>query len=226
MKNIKICFISDTHNKHKKFDELPKADVIVHSGDFSSMGYEHEIRNFFKWFSNLKQYKYKIIIAGNHEILFEKNTSLAKTLIPDNVIYLEDSGVEIDGIEFYGSPVSLPFLNWAFMRPKERIKRHWEAIPDNVDVLITHTPPYGILDYYDVKDEYLGCPTLRDEIFNRIKPKISVFGHIHTGRGTLLTDNITFINATNTEEIERKYVLQYKPILVELNNGIVNVLSK
>lgn len=223
---MKIVFISDTHNKHKQIKNLPKADVIVHSGDFSSMGYEHEIRNFLKWFSNLTQYKYKIFIAGNHDLLFENNTSLAKTLIPDNVIYLEDSGVKLDGIYFYGSPVSLPFLNWGFMRSYDRIKRHWKAIPDNVDVLITHTPPYGIRDYFEPKDEYLGCPTLRDEIFNRIRPKISVFGHIHTGRGTLFTDNITFINAANTEEIEKKYVLSFDPIFVELKNDIVNILAK
>ena len=146
--------------------------------------------------------------------------------MPTNVTYLEDNWIDIDGIRFYGSPVTLPFLNWGFMRPPERIKRHWEAIPDNVDVLITHTPPYSILDYYEPKDEYLGCSILRNEILYRVKPKISAFGHIHTGRGTCVVNDTTFINAANTEEIDKKYVLAFDPILVELKNGIVTVLSE
>lgn len=222
---MKIVFISDTHNKHRQLEKLPNADVIVHAGDFTSMGYEHEIRDFFKWYSKLTQYKYKIAIAGNHERLFESNGLLAKSHIPDNVVYLEDNEVVIKGIRFYGSPVSLPFYNWAFMRPENKLKQHWEAIPDNVDVLITHTPPYGFCDFFEPKNENLGSPTLRDEILMRIKPKISVFGHIHTGRGFKVFNETTFINAANTKEIERKYVMGFKPILVEIVDGVVSVLE-
>jgi Icc-related predicted phosphoesterase len=224
MSKISICFISDTHNQHKKIKELPDADVIVHSGDFTSMGHEHEIRNFFKWFSNLNQYKYKIIIAGNHDLLFEKNSSLAKTLIPDNVTYLEDSGIILNGIYFYGSPVSLPFFNWAFNRSEEKLKKHWEAIPDDVDILITHTPPYKIRDFAKFGTKtHCGSKSLYNEIIERIKPLISTFGHIHSGYGITDINNIKFINASMLND---SYIYKNKPILVEINNNIVNIITE
>jgi predicted phosphodiesterase len=55
---MKICIISDTHNRHRKLNLL-EADTIIHCGDFTSMGYDHEIRDFMKWFSHLN-YKHKI----------------------------------------------------------------------------------------------------------------------------------------------------------------------
>ena len=221
---MKIVFISDTHNKHKKIKELPNADVIVHSGDFTSMGYEYEILNFFKWYSNLNQYKYKIFIAGNHDILFEKNSSLAKTLIPDNIIYLEDNGIVLDDIHFYGSPVSLPFYNWAFNRTEEILKKHWEAIPNNVDVLITHTPPYKIRDFAEFGTKnHCGSKSLYNEIIKRIKPKISCFGHIHSEYGITDINNIKFINSSMLND---DYIYQNKPILVEIKNKIVNVITE
>ena len=220
---MKIVFISDSHNKHKQLKNLPEADVIVHSGDFSSMGYEHEIRNFLKWYSKLSQYKHKIFIAGNHDKLFEDNTTLAKTLIPENIIYLEDTGIEIDGITFYGSPVSLPFLNWSFMRPEYKLKQHWEIIPNDTDVLITHTPPFGIKDYARFgTGNHCGSESLYHEVTNRIKPKIHCFGHIHSEYGVSKIGDTTFMNVSVLND---DYQMQNKPILVELIDNKVNILE-
>ena len=83
---MKLVIISDTHGKHEELtQDLPDADTIIHCGDFTSLGEEYEIIEFMKWYSNLSQYKYKLIIAGNHDWLFERNGSLAKSLIPDNL---------------------------------------------------------------------------------------------------------------------------------------------
>jgi predicted phosphodiesterase len=139
---MKLCIISDTHNKHKRLSKLPYADVIIHCGDMTSMGHSHEIVEFMKWFSKLEQYKYKICIAGNHDWLFDTNRLIAHEKVPMNVIYLEDREIILDGIKFYGTPVQLPFMNWAFNKPEERLIPHWQAIPDDTDVLITHQPPY------------------------------------------------------------------------------------
>lgn len=211
---MKLCIISDTHGKHKHL-KLPDADMIIHCGDFTSVGREHEVRNFMKWYSKLDQYKYKIIIAGNHDWLFERNSSLAKTYIPENVIYLEDNEIIIDGIKFYGSPVQKPFLNWAFNRSEAVLERHWKAIPSDVDVLITHSPPYGIGDYVSnyYSDGCQGSPSLYMEIVKRIKPKISTFGHIHEGYGIKVIDDITFINASN---LNGDYFCVNPPIIVEI----------
>ena len=212
MKKLSLVCISDTHNKHKHLKNLPEADVIIHAGDFTSMGHEHEVKNFLKWFSELNQYQYKIIVAGNHDMLFEKNNVLAKSLIPENIIYLEDNEVVINGIKFYGSPVSKPFCNWAFNRPEEKLKQHWEAIPDDVDVLITHEAPNSIKDFgHDLSHQ--GSPSLYKEIFERIKPKYHIFGHYHSGYGVKVIDDITFVNGSNLNE---DYECVNEPLLIEI----------
>ena len=209
---MKIVIISDSHGKHKQL-ALPDADMIIHCGDMTTRGYEYEIQNFMKWYGTLNQYKYKICIAGNHDILYEKNSILAKSLVPENVVYLEDSGVEIEGIKFYGTPVQKIFYNWAFNRPESTLIKHWQAIPDDTDVLITHSPPYMIGDYVPRSMQHEGSPSLYEEITKRIKPKLSVFGHIHAGYGVYNIDEITFINASNLDE---DYNCVNAPILIEI----------
>ncbi|MFA5366604.1 MAG: metallophosphatase domain-containing protein [Dehalococcoidia bacterium] len=215
---MKICIISDTHNKHKYLKNLPEADVIVHCGDITSVGRNHEVANFMDWFSALDKFKHKIFIAGNHDFLFERESIYAKTLVPDNVIYLEDNGVEIDEIRFWGSPVSKPFNNWAFNRPEEKLLQHWQVVPADTDVLITHTPPYSIMDWVDWNRSHEGSPTLYKEVVERIKPKIHCFGNIHGGYGMKTLDGITFVNASNLDE---DYVCVNAPIVLEIMLGDV-----
>lgn len=216
-KNIKMCFISDTHTKHKKLI-IPECDFLICSGDISSMGYEHEIQNFLVWF-NKQHARYKIFVAGNHDWLFERNRTLAKSLIPKGIIYLEDEAIEIEGFKFYGSPVQLEFCNWAFNRTEESLARYWEGIPDNTDILITHSPPFGILDELFNNGKHLGSSSLVDTVKNRVRPLIHIFGHIHSSHGVKNVDNILFINASNLNE---NYQLCYKPIIVDIvDNNIL-----
>ncbi len=217
-----MCFISDTHTKHKQLI-IPECDFLIHSGDISSMGYEHEIQNFLVWFNKQKA-RYKIFCAGNHDFLFERNRSLAKSLIPEGVIYLEDEAVEIEGLNFYGSPVQLEFCNWAFNRTEESLARYWEGIPDNTDILITHSPPFGVLDEVLKNGIHLGSPSLIDTIMNRVKPLIHSFGHIHSSHGTKKVNDTLFINASNLNE---NYQAVYKPIIIEINEDKkINILQK
>jgi len=209
---MKLCIISDTHNKHKRLT-LPKADVIIHCGDFTSVGKEHEIRDFMKWYSSLEQYEYKIIIAGNHDWLFERAGMFARGLVPKNIHYLQDWGVTIEGIKFWGTPVQRPFNNWAFNRPEEKLKQHWEAIPDDTNVLVTHSPPYMIHDYVPWSMQHGGSPSLYKEVVERIKPKIHCFGHIHDGYGIKVIEGTTFINASNLDE---DYMCVNDPVIIEI----------
>jgi len=219
---MKFTFISDTHTKHKNLI-IPECDFLICSGDISSMGYEHEIQNFLVWF-NKQNARYKIFVAGNHDWLFERNRTLAKSLIPEGVIYLEDESIEIEGFNFYGSPVQLEFCNWAFNRTEESLARYWEGIPDNTDILITHSPPFGILDEVNHNGRHLGSPSLTDTIMNRVRPLISVFGHIHSGHGVKNVDDILFINASNLDE---QYYSKYAPIVVDIvDNNILYTEEK
>jgi len=98
--------LSDTHGKHRLLKNLPEADAIIHAGDISKNGSEHSVVDFMSWFSEL-DYEYKIFIAGNHDFYFERETdSYLKKMIPANLIYLNDSGVTINGINIWGSPIT------------------------------------------------------------------------------------------------------------------------
>jgi len=153
---------------------------------------------------------------------FEKANLLGRKLVPDNVVYLEDESVVIDNVNFYGTPVQKHFCNWAFNRDESKMAQHWAAIPDETDVLITHSPPYSILDLVPNQGECHGSPSLYKEVVERIKPKVSLFGHIHEGYGIKVIDNIIFINASN---LDGDYMCVNPPILIEIINGKVNVIN-
>jgi Icc-related predicted phosphoesterase len=59
------------------------------------------------------------------------------------------------------------FYNWAFNRPEDKLVKHWQAIPDDVNVLITHSPPYMIGDYVPRSMQHEGSPSLYKEIMKR-----------------------------------------------------------
>jgi len=212
---MKILFISDTHGLHENIGKeiLKPADIIIHAGDVSNIGRFYEVSKFLHWFSSLKQYKHKI--AGNHDFYFQNESKLLIQSMLDehpDIIYLENNSVEIDGVKFWGSPYSLPFFNWAFMKPECDLKNIWSLIPDDVDVLITHTPAYGILDYAIYGKEHTGSKSLYKRIL-KVKPKIHVSGHIHEGYGILEEDGITYLNASLLNE---KYNMVNKPLILTI----------
>lgn len=210
MKKIKITAVSDTHKDYRKL-KLTSGDIFIHAGDIDCYRYDVELVDFNKWLGKL-DFKYKIVIGGNHDGYLENlgiNTIQEKLT---NGIYLENSSVTIEGIKFYGSPITPRFLNWSFMANRgEDIDRYWDCIPEDTDVLITHGPPYGILDRTlnanGTIGDIVGCFELRKRI-NEIKPKYHIFGHIHFDYGTLKYDNTTFYNVSVMNE---QYELVNKP---------------
>lgn len=171
---MKILHLSDTHGCHRRLRDLPEADVAVHSGDFCMVGSEKEAIDFLNWFCDLP-YKHKIFICGNHDdCLYGANIDG----LDENVHYLCNSGVMIEGVKFYGVPM---FMGDCIT---DRQERNYAKIPDDVDVLVTHTPPYGILDFDD--NINYGSEELLQRV-SEINPRLHLFGHIHRQRG--MTDN-------------------------------------
>jgi len=220
---MKITFISDTHTKHKQVtSSLPGGDLIIHAGDFTSMGYKHEIQQFFKWYDGLDNYTNKIVIAGNHDLMFEDDLSQAKDIISiyPNVTYLQDE-LEVIGddystaVKVYGSPWQPEFYNWAFNLPPMgwELQQKWDDIPLNTDILVTHGPAWGHLDTVIGQNTHLGCEMLANKI-NTLKPKIHVCGHIHSGYGYKFVNGTHFFNAAVLGE---NYIYTQKPITVEWN---------
>lgn len=207
---MKIIFISDTHGQHAKLN-LASADMIIHCGDISSRGNITEVTDFLNWFSSLK-YEYKIFIAGNHDFFFEKaSTTEIETILPNNIIYLNDSGITVNGINIWGSPIQPWFYDWAFNRKRgKQIQKHWNLIPTNTDILITHGPPLNILDRTQ-DGTHVGCQNLLDKIQN-INLRVHAFGHIHEAYGIHQKSSTTFINAS---VLDLKYKISNEAILFE-----------
>ncbi|MGH2622454.1 MAG: metallophosphoesterase family protein [Sphingobacterium sp.] len=210
---MEIISISDTHGQHKAL-QLAGGDMIIHAGDVSGRGRPQEIADFLDWFSKLN-FKHKIFIPGNHDFFFENSPSdVIDQFIPKGVTYLNDSGIEIEGVKIWGSPITPWFFDWAFNRGRgEEIKKHWNLIPVDTDILVTHGPPLGILDR-TVGGELTGCEDLLACV-QQISPEYHIFGHIHEGYGRLEYDKTTFINASVLDE---SYNLVNSPTPLRMDN--------
>ncbi len=201
---MRLVVISDTHGLHNSIDGLPDGDALVHAGDFMNSGYDvQDILSFNRWLGD-QPFKYRVVCAGNHDRYFETAPQQARALLA-NAIYLEDTGVTLDNITFWGSPYTPEFLNWAFMYPRgSSAWRYWDLIPEKLDVLITHGPPFGILDQTAPGEAHLGCEELLDTVARK-KPRVHLFGHIHGGAGTFEDEATRFVNAAYLNE-------RYKPL--------------
>lgn len=107
--SVRIIIISDTHGTKKIPDIVPDGDILIHCGDFTLHGRLKEIESFNKILGSIKhKFQHILVIAGNHELTFDpllygKDSDKAKKIL-DNCIYLEDDGIELLGIKFYGTP--------------------------------------------------------------------------------------------------------------------------
>src|SRR5919106_3054350 len=145
---MQICCISDTHERHTEV-EIPACDLLLHAGDITAIGSPQALMKFNSWCQSLleKQIVRKIIcIAGNHDFLFERNPEQARKLLTAPA-YLQDSGLEWEGVKFWGTPWQPWFYDWAFnLRTEEELEQKFQSIPSDTDVLLSHGPPKGILD--------------------------------------------------------------------------------
>lgn len=189
---MKFVIISDTHNFHHDLS-LPPGDVLIHAGDITDRGSKEEVVDFLEWFS-LQPHAHKIFIGGNHDIFLDENPVDLLELLPANVKYLNNRGCHIHAIKLWGSPVTPDFEDWAFGKHRDEMEEHWKYMPEDTDILITHTPPYGILDQSSSWAS-LGCKALLEKV-TELKPKYHIFGHIHSSYGMLEWDGTTFINAS------------------------------
>ncbi len=198
--------ISDTHNRHSELT-IPPCHILIHAGDYSFRGSQHEIHEFYTWL-NKQPAKHKVSVQGNHEVWVQKNfyeaRLRAEELCP-GVHFLEHGAIEIEGIKIFGSAWTPWFHDWAWnaLRGQE-ISTYWKQIPDDTNILVTHGPPRGILDTVVRADgtprESVGC----DDLLARVKElkdlKLHIFGHIHSGSGKMQFNGVKFVNASICDE--------------------------
>lgn len=215
---MRACIISDTHNRLSKFD-LPKADVLVHCGDWTLGGTYEEFRGFVKDLKSIRnRYEHIIVVPGNHDQIAETAPGVVVEALKNiKVVALIDKRVTIDGLNFFGSPWVPACGYWAFQFDDDaHAAAHWQKIPTNTDFLITHSSPHGILDLANSRWSvgHTGCPELAKRVVV-VKPKVHAFGHIHEGYGMVSSAETDFINAAS---LKRDYVQQNTPVLIEVNN--------
>ncbi len=209
-KLLRLVCVADTHGFHRKL-VLPAGDILIHAGDFDGRTVE-QVDDFNAWLGTLS-FRHKLVIAGNHDLLFDRDPKLARAHLTE-AVYLQDSGVRLEGLNFWGSPVnSILGEEWAFGRERgSAIRKHWDRIPETTDVLITHEAPYGTLDKNDILGRHQGCQNLLGALL-RVKPKLHVFGHIHGGHGRESAWNVTLVNCA---VVNNRRVLTNPPTVVEL----------
>ena len=192
MTTVRLICLSDTHGLHDKI-VVPDGDILIHAGDLTSMGTPDQVRSFDRFLAKLP-HRHKIVIAGNHDFIFEREPARARALL-HGCTYLEDEATEAAGLRFYGSPWQPWFFDWAFNLPRgEALAKKWAAIPAGTDVLVTHGPPLGHGDV-NTGGEAVGCADLAAAVA-RVRPRVHVFGHIHEGYGVTEVHGTRMINAS------------------------------
>lgn len=189
MKPLTIVCISDTHELHREL-EVPDGDILIHAGDFTMFSKSASaILDFNDWLGELP-HRRKILIPGNHEFFLEADPSRRRLI--SNATVLINEGIEIAGLKIWGSPIT-PLYGGAFglSSPADRT-RLYATIPEDVDILVTHGPPYGILDRSPGSLHHAGCPQLL-EVVSRLKPKLHIFGHIHGAHGMIGNQDTLFV---------------------------------
>ena len=204
---MRLVCISDTHGLHGEMPSVPPGDVVIHAGDCLRTGSLAALEEFTRWFGNLP-HKHKMLIAGNHDFCFERQHDLASKLCKENgITYLQDESTVIDGLTFYGSPWTPVYRKMAFTATEEQMFELRARIPDHTNVLITHGPALGILDFVPHERAHVGCFPLLKRMDQLLSLTAHIFGHIHESYGFAVreSDGVKFANASTCD-------VSYRPI--------------
>jgi Icc-related predicted phosphoesterase len=208
---MRIVIISDTHGKHLELPILA-GDVLIHCGDFCD-GFRVDIddlRRIDEWFGTL-DFEKIIAVGGNHDFAAQANHSRNQTVL-ENAEYFVDEAIRYQGVNFYGSPWIPDLSGWAYFMPDDQRRIAWEKIPDNTDVLITHTPPLGILDK-PRSGKSVGCAHLRARLDDLNNLKAHCFGHIHASYGSTTQGDRTYFNAS---AVNSNFEIENPPFVFEI----------
>lgn len=183
-----LCVVADTHRKHRQV-RIPACDILIHCGDFGCFQKDDEqtLEDADAWFAEAPAAKV-VCIGGNHDFMLQ-----SREFRFAHAQLLEDSGIETHGLRIYGAPWCPDLAGFAYYATDDELMEKWARIPSGIDVLVTHTPPYGILDLPTAGNRHLGCPHLRREL-ERIRPRVHVFGHIHASHGQEQRSGTSYFN--------------------------------
>jgi len=227
---MKIIALGCTHTHHN-YVKIPPCDVLIHTGDYTSVGSKFDYTSFYNWLESLTQCKHKIFIEGNHELGQSDEPTMRKyretahyedwladieareeDFKKNNIHRLHNEELIIDGVKFWGSPYTLAFYDWAFNMNLDELHDNWEKMPEDTDVLITHGPPLGKLDKC-VNGHHAGDSWLLQKVLE-IRPKYHVFSHIHESAGetTIGVNGEHQTKLFNCSILDENYIIRNKPV--------------
>ena len=208
--SMKITVISDTHNQHAELGRL-RGDVLIHCGDMLDLFNRSadDLQRVDDWFGE-QQFDLILCTGGNHDILLEQ--LVAGGIEPfANATYLQDRKYVHAGVTFYGAPWIPGLSGHAFYRSDSELRDKWSQIPDDTDVLLTHTPPFAVLDVSS-RGSALGCRHLAAAVAD-VRPKVHCFGHVHHSAGSVASKGTVFVNASS---VDSQIDLVHPPFELEL----------
>ncbi len=217
--------ISDLHGYYPK---LEGGDLLIVAGDLTASDKQSQYLVFREWIRS-QDYRKKIFICGNHDNCIEQGTFYFNEEWM-GATHLRDEAIEFEGLKIWGSPWTCAFEGMnphckAFtVETDKELKRKWDLIPEDTDILITHEPPLGFMDQVDrvtkwgTKQFNVGSSSLYDKLYGQwVRPKLHVFGHVHEGYGhiskILDMPGTQMVNASHVNEV---YEPVNKPIRIEL----------
>lgn len=206
--------VSDLHGYKPT---LEGGDLLVVAGDLTGRDTKPQYEEFFCWIAEQK-YKKKVVVCGNHDRQAQQN-KVRMADYPQHFDYLCDSGTEFEGLKIWGAPWTLNFRGqnpecMAFGQYNDlEMQEHWDLIPEDTNILITHSPPLGTLDTCSYPVERVGCRHLAKKVSSLPALKLHVFGHIHEGHGKVIHGDKTFVNAA---QMNLYYRPVNKPVRIEL----------
>lgn len=219
MANLRLVVLSDTHGRHRDLS-VPAGDLLVHAGDFTRSGSERELAAFGQWLATLP-HGIKLLVPGNHDFLCQSQPERARELLPGAELLIGSGGL-FAGLSVWGSPWQPWFKDWAFNLPRgPQLAQHWASAPADLDLLITHTPPAGVLDR-TWRGEPVGCADLSAAL-PRLRPRLHVFGHIHEARGQARLDSGGL--ALNASNLNLMYRVAHPPWVIDWEPDGPRVLS-
>ncbi|MDB2687266.1 metallophosphatase domain-containing protein [Mariniblastus sp.] len=210
---MRIVITSDTHGKHDALAEL-SGDVLIHCGDFCDGFHPNpvDIQRIDDWFGR-QSFRHVLCVGGNHDFVAQDRTQVESVLF-QNATYLQDSSVTIDGIRFYGAPWVPTLQRWAYYLSDDELREKWELIPDDTDVLITHTPPWYILDSPRDASVHCGCSHLAARIAT-LNLRLHCFGHNHSSYGRVVREGVTYLNAS---AVDSDFEIANPPFVIDIES--------
>jgi Icc-related predicted phosphoesterase len=207
---MRIVTLSDTHSQHRDV-KVQDGDVLLFAGD-GEFRTAIDLINFNEWLSAMN-HEHIIVIAGNHDFFCERHPNEVKQYLT-KAIYLKDQQYVLpNGITVWGSPMTLMFMDWAFMETEDNLERYyWSKIPKDTDILLVHGPAYKHLDIGRSMSGNLGSNALAKRI-EGLKIPYVVHGHIHGSYGIEKTKHTTYINCSVLDE---DYDLVNEPIVIDI----------